>query len=90
VNVLVTPTEILIKSDYRHEHDPDSKVHLCDFKSATVFRSVNLPLPIDVNSVSVESTGTMLLVSALKQGAEVRPKRASRRPPPKKSRARLP
>jgi HSP20 family molecular chaperone IbpA len=92
VNVLVTPTEILIKAEYRHEHDSDNgTVHLCDFRSATVFRSLTLPQPINVNTVSVESADGMLLVSALKEGAAAKsPKRASRRPPPKKSRARLP
>src|SRR5262245_61757516 len=51
VNVMVTPKQILLRAEYSHHHDSDSgTVHLCDFKSATVFRSVNLPQPIDLDS----------------------------------------
>jgi len=92
VNVMVTPNEILLKSDYRHEHRSDAgTVHWCDFKSATVFRSVNLPATIDVNSVTVDLADGMILVSALKEGAEqARPKRTApaRKAPAKKSLAR--
>src|SRR5205809_5734244 len=49
VNVMVTADQILLKSEYRHEHSAgEGTVHLCDFKSTTVFRSINLPQPIDV------------------------------------------
>jgi len=78
MNVMVTPNQILLKSDYSHQHDTETgTVHLCDFKSATVFRSVNLPQPVDVNSVRVNFRDGILLISALKQSAEqTRPKRA--------------
>src|SRR5437867_924193 len=55
VNVLVTSDQILLKSERRHQHDLEfGTVHLCDFKSSTVFRSVDLPQPIDVNSVKID------------------------------------
>ena len=91
VNVMVTPDQILLKSEYSHHHDVESgTVHLCDFKSATVFRSVDLPQAIDVNSVKINYGEGMIRVSASKQGTdEPRPKRASaRRAAPKKSRAK--
>src|SRR5215468_524296 len=39
VNVMVTPDQILIKSEYSHQHESEAgTIHMCDFKSATVFR----------------------------------------------------
>jgi HSP20 family molecular chaperone IbpA len=94
VNVMVTPDQILLKSEYSHQHDSDvGTVHFCDFKSATVFRSVNLPNAIDVNSVKVDFDGGMVRVTALKHGAENRGRkraRIARKAPAKKSRARMP
>jgi len=89
MNLLVTSNQILLKSDYSHHHDTEvGTVHLCDFKSATVFRSVNLPQPVDVNSVRVDFKNGILLVSALKESAEhTGPKRA-RKAAAKKSRAK--
>lgn len=88
VNVMVTADQILVKTEYTHGHDPsDGIVHLCDFNSATVFRVVSLPHPIDVKSVKVELADGMILVSAAKQSAASQPpKRTSRRAPSKKTR----
>ena len=92
INVMVTPDQILLKAEYSHEHGAEAgTVHLCDFKSATVFRSVNLPQPIDVNSVKIGASEGLIVVSAAKQGAEhVRPKRSSaaRKTTAKKPRAK--
>ena len=88
VNIMVTSDQILLKSQYTHQHEPGSgTVHLCDFKSATVFRSIHLPQPIDVNSVKVDFAEGLIQVIAAKEGAmEVRPKRApaARKAPAKK------
>ena len=77
-NILVSPQQILLKSDYSHRHDADGgTIHLCDFRSALVFRSVSLPEAIDVNSVQTEFVEGMILVSATKrQPEQARPKRA--------------
>jgi HSP20 family molecular chaperone IbpA len=91
VQVMVTPDQILLKSDFSHQHESDiGTVHLCDFKPA-VFRCVNLPEAIDVNSVKVRTANGLILVSARRQGAAARrPKRAAaRKAAPKKSRARV-
>jgi HSP20 family molecular chaperone IbpA len=96
VNVMVTSDQILLKSQFAHEHEADvGTVHFCDFKSATVFRSINLPQRIDLKTVKVDfEQGGMVHVSAakegVKEGAEVaRPKRApaARKAPAKKSRS---
>jgi HSP20 family molecular chaperone IbpA len=93
VNVMVTPDQILLKSEYSHEHASDvGTVHLCDFRSTTVFRSVNLPQPIDVGSVKVDIAHGLVVVSAVKQGAEqAGSKRTARKIPAKKTtRSRMP
>src|SRR5262245_43514728 len=54
LNVMIAPNHILLRSEFRHEHSYGGTVHLCDFKSAVVFRSVDLPKAIDVNSVRTE------------------------------------
>jgi HSP20 family molecular chaperone IbpA len=70
VNVMVTPGQIVLKSQFTHQHDPDTgTVHLCDFRSTTIFRSVMMPQPIDVKSVKVDFGEGMLHVSAAKEGA---------------------
>ena len=93
VNVMVTPDQILLKSAYNHQHDSQvGIVHHCDFKSATIFRSVNLPQPVDVNSITVDFFDGILRISAVKQGADrAGLKRATlaRKTPAKKSRAKL-
>ncbi len=77
--VMVTPTQIMLKAEYSHQHDSDAgTIHLSDFKSATVFRSVSLPQAIDVNSVKVDLADGMVRVTAVKEGAKrARPKRAA-------------
>jgi HSP20 family molecular chaperone IbpA len=91
VNVLVTPDQILLKSQFAHEHGSTAgTVHFCDFKSATVFRSISLPQRIDVKTAKVELEGGVVHVTAAKEGAEItHPKRApaARKAPAKKSRA---
>src|SRR5262245_26721334 len=68
VRVMVTPERILLKSEYSHQHESGTgTVHLCDFKSATVFRSVDLPRAIEVDSVKVAYSNGMIQVSAAKQ-----------------------
>jgi HSP20 family molecular chaperone IbpA len=91
VNVMVTSDQILLKSQFAHEHDSDvGTVHFCDFRSATVFRSINLPKPIDLKTVKVDFDGGMVHVTASKEGAEVVSSKrapAARKVPAKKSRS---
>jgi HSP20 family molecular chaperone IbpA len=93
VNVMVTPDQVLLKCEYNHQHDSGvGTVHLCDFNSATVFRSVNLPHPIDVNTVKLNFAAGVVLVSALKHGGDDTGRKrmgSVRKAPAKKSRPRL-
>lgn len=93
VNVMVTPDQILLKSQFTHQHDAETgTVHLCDFKSSTVFRSVGMPQRIDVQSVKVDFGEGMVHITAAKEGATLtRPKRAAaRKAPAKKPRSKQP
>jgi HSP20 family molecular chaperone IbpA len=95
VDVMVTPSQIVLKSHFTHQHDPGTgTVHLCDFKSTTIFRSVIMPQPIDVASVKADFEEGMLHVSAMKEsaGEEVRRKKSPtvRKAGARKSRAKQP
>jgi HSP20 family molecular chaperone IbpA len=71
IHVMVARDQIVLKSEYDHQHAAQiGTVHLCDFKSATVFRSVPLPKPIDVKSVKVHFVDGMVIVTASAQGAQ--------------------
>ena len=90
MSVMASPQQMLVRGDYRHEDDQDDgTVHLCDFKPATVFRSIRFPQPIDVNSVDVAYQDGILRIMAAKEGAgQARPKRTiARRAPAKRKRA---
>jgi HSP20 family molecular chaperone IbpA len=96
VNLMVTRNQVALKSSYRHEHDVDSgRVHLCDFKSATVFRSLTLPEPIDVNTVKANFNHGILRLSAMKEGGasgashSKRAATSDKKPTARKSRAKL-
>jgi HSP20 family molecular chaperone IbpA len=70
VRVLASTDQILVRGDYRHHREAeDGIVHLCDFKSATLFRSVRFPEPIDVKSVDVQLQDGVLKITATKLSA---------------------
>jgi HSP20 family protein len=94
VNVMVTSNRILLKAETAEEETLDEgTVHISDFKTATVFRSVDLPEPIDVKTVKVDfEDGVIHLTAAKESATEARPKRVAspRKAPAKRSRAKLP
>ena len=84
IQVMTSSEEVLVKCYFHHEHAPDGAiVHLCDFKSATVFRSVPFPALIDKKSMRTQLIDGILHVTTAKEGKE-RPKRASTRKAPAK------
>ncbi len=92
VRVLATAGQILVRGDYQHRReDEEGTVHLCDFKSVTLFRSVRFPEPIDVNSLEVDLKNGILRITAAKasaQHAAAGAKRTTaRKAAPKKKRA---
>src|SRR6516165_4379997 len=67
VQVMTSSDQILVKADYQHEAESDEgTVHLRDFRSGTVFRSLRFPQPTDVNSVDVEYQDGVLRMTATK------------------------
>jgi HSP20 family molecular chaperone IbpA len=94
VRVLTSPDRVLVRCEARHECESQSgTVHLCDFKSLTVFRSVPFPERIDVNRVDLAFEDGVLRITAAKQSADqseaqAEPRRtAARRAPARKKRA---
>ena len=92
VSVLASADQVLVKGDYRHHREAeDGIVHLCDFKSATLFRSVRFPEPVDVNSIDVELEDGILRITAVKAGARpavaAAKKTGARKTSPRKKRA---
>jgi HSP20 family molecular chaperone IbpA len=92
VQVMASADQVLVKGDYRHHGEAeDGIVHLCDFKSATLFRSVRFPEPIDVNSLDLQVEDGIVTITASKASAAQTvpgPKRATgRKAPARKRRA---
>ena len=94
VTLMVTSKRVLLKAESAEEENSDEgTVHISDFRSATIFRSVAFPGPIDPKTVKVEFEDGVIHVTAAKESAaEARPKRtpSPRKAPAKKSRAKLP
>jgi HSP20 family molecular chaperone IbpA len=89
MRIMTSPDQMLVKADYRYEPERNGTIHLSDFRSATVFRSVQFPQPIDVNRVDVEYKDGILRVTAAKAGIVHMPakRKVARKSPAKKRRA---
>src|SRR5262245_39254036 len=79
VNVMVTSKRVLLKAESAQEEiSEEGTIHISDFRSATVFRSVEFPQPIDPKTVKVEFEDGVIYVTAAKEkAAEVRVKRTA-------------
>ena len=76
IHVEVTPEDILVKADIRHEHahEGEGKVHICEFTSRNVFRSIHLPVRIDPDKVNAEfENGLLRLTAEIEQRPQSRP-----------------
>ena len=93
VNIMVTSKMVLLKAESSAEENSEGgTVHISDFRSATMLRSVAFPGPIDLKTVKVEFEDGVIHVTAAKESAAVgRSKRAPspRKASAKKSRAKL-
>lgn len=71
LDIQVTPEDLLIKAETEHEHSTDKgTVHVCEFESGKVFRSVHFPEKIDPNSAKAEYRNGMLYLTAAIAKAE--------------------
>ena len=65
LDVQVTPQDILIKGTTQHQHETkDATVHVCEFQSGQLFRSIHLPEPIEPESVKAEHQNGLLRLTA--------------------------
>ena len=95
VRVLASADQVLVRGDYRHHRETgDGIVHLSDFKSATLFRTVQFPTPIDISNVDVQLQDSILRITASKasaagarQEAHAVKRTPSRKAPAKKKKA---
>jgi HSP20 family molecular chaperone IbpA len=70
VKIMMSAHQVLIRADFRHEHETAGvTVHLCDFKSATVFRSIQLPERINLKTIKVEFSDGLLRITSTRQAA---------------------
>jgi HSP20 family protein len=80
VQIMASSEQMLVKCYPKHTHEDDPGIlHLCDFKSATLFRSFRFPHAIDVGSLDIDLADGMLRITAAKEGL-----REARRPAPRK------
>ena len=65
LNIEVTPEDILVKADLRHEHkEQKGEVYTCEFASGNLFRSIRLPKKIDTDKVKAEFKNGILSLKA--------------------------
>jgi HSP20 family protein len=65
LDIEVAPDYLLIKADIRHEHTSDKgTVHLCEFETGSLFRSVKFPKKVDPAKVTAEFKNGMLYLNA--------------------------
>ena len=55
IDIEVTPEDIVLKADIQHEHEEKKgTVHICEFQSGRMFRSIHLPKRIKPDKVKAE------------------------------------
>ena len=65
LDVEVTPEDVLIKAERTHEHTAEKgTVHVCEFESGKLFRSIHFPEKIDPESAKAEYRNGMLRLTA--------------------------
>jgi HSP20 family protein len=65
LDIEVTPREILVKANLKHEHKEEKgTVHICEFASGDLFRSVHFPKSIAPDKVKAEFKNGMLIITA--------------------------
>ena len=80
VQIMTSSDQMLVKCYPKHTHEADTEIlHLCDFKSATLFRAFRFPRSIDVGSLDIDLADGVLRITAAKEGLS-----EARRPAPRK------
>jgi HSP20 family molecular chaperone IbpA len=65
IDIEITPEDIVLKTEVEHEYKQEKgTVHVCEFQSGKMFRSIHLPKKINPDKVKAELTNGLLRVSA--------------------------
>jgi HSP20 family molecular chaperone IbpA len=65
VEIEVTPEDIILKAETQHQHQEQKGiVHICEFKTGMMFRSVHLPRKINPDRVKAEFNNGLLRLTA--------------------------
>jgi HSP20 family molecular chaperone IbpA len=65
MNIEVSPEDIVLKAETQHQHDESKgRLHMCEFESGSMFRSVHLPKRINPDKVKAEVKNGLLRVTA--------------------------
>jgi HSP20 family protein len=65
LNIEVTPEELLVKGEIKHEHKEEKgTVHTCELETGSLFRSVRFPKKINPEKVKAEFKNGMLSLKA--------------------------
>jgi HSP20 family protein len=65
LNIEVTPEDIVLKADIQHEHKEErDTVHICEFETGKMFRSIHLPKKINPDKVKAEFKNGLLRLTA--------------------------
>jgi HSP20 family molecular chaperone IbpA len=74
IDIEATPEYVLVKAEGHHEHKEEKgQVHICEFTSGNLFRSVRLPRNIDPDKVKAEfKNGVLMLTAQIAKEAQAR------------------
>jgi HSP20 family protein len=74
VEIEVTPEDIILKAETQHQHQEQKGiVHICEFRTGMIFRSIHLPTKINPDKVKAEfSNGLLRLTAQIAQEARAR------------------
>jgi HSP20 family protein len=65
IDIEVTPEYLLVRGEAHQEHEEDrGRVHVCEFESGNLFRSIHFPKKINPGKVKAELKNGVLLVNA--------------------------
>ena len=65
IDIEVTPEDIILKADIQHEHEEKKgTVHICEFQSSKMYRSIHLPKRINPDKVKAEIKNGLLKLKA--------------------------
>jgi HSP20 family protein len=73
IDIEVAADFLLIKAEVHHEHtSARGEVHVCEFESGSLFRSIRFPKKVDPNKVQAEFKNGMLHLKAAVAKAQLR------------------